>query len=128
MALKELLTGLQHIGIPTKDMDATLDFYGKLGFEVAYSTINDGNRVNFLKLGNLCIETYESEEVAMKYGSVDHIAIDVTDIEKTYEEICAMGMNNIHDDIHFLPFWDNGVKYFKIDGPNMESIEFCQFL
>lgn len=128
MAVKDFLTGLQHIGIPTKDMDATLDFYAKLGFEVAYSTVNNGNRVNFLKLGNLCIETYEEAEIAMKYGSIDHIAIDVTDVEKTYEEICAMGLNNINDEIHYLPFWENGVKYFKIDGPNKESIEFSQFL
>ncbi len=52
----------------------------------------------------------------MEYGSIDHLAIDVTDVEKVYEKICAMGMNNLSDEIHFLPFWENGVRYFKIDG------------
>lgn len=28
---KELLTGIQHIGIPTEDMEATREFYEKLG-------------------------------------------------------------------------------------------------
>lgn len=128
--MKEYLTGIQHIGIPTKDMDATVAFYQKLGFEIAFETINEANgaRVVFLKLNNLVIETYEEKEIKMEYGSIDHLAIDVTDIEKTYEEVCALGLNNQPDEIHFLPFWENGVRYFKIDGPNRECIEFSQML
>lgn len=128
--MKEYLTGIQHIGIPTKDMDATVAFYHKLGFEIAFETINEANgaRVVFLKLNNLVIETYEEKEIKMEYGSIDHLAIDVTDIEKTYEEVCALGLNNQPDEIHFLPFWENGVRYFKIDGPNRECIEFSQML
>nr|WP_307999514.1 NTP transferase domain-containing protein [uncultured Merdimonas sp.] len=128
--VKEYLTGIQHVGIPTKDMDATVEFYQKLGFETAYETINEENgaRVVFLKLNNLVIETYEEKTVKMEYGSIDHLAIDVTDVEKVYEKICAMGMNNLSDEIHFLPFWENGVRYFKIDGPNKECIEFSQML
>ena len=130
MNLHDNLTGIQHIGIPTKDMDATVAFYQKLGFEIAFETINEANgaRVVFLKLNNLVIETYEEKEIKMEYGSIDHLAIDVTDIEKTYEEVCALGLNNQPDEIHFLPFWENGVRYFKIDGPNRECIEFSQML
>ena len=93
-------------GSPTKDMDATVAFYQKLGFEIAFETINEANgaRVVFLKLNNLVIETYEEKEIKMEYGSIDHLAIDVTDIEKTYEEVCALGLNNQPDEIHFLPF------------------------
>lgn len=64
----------------------------------------------------------------MKYGAIDHIAIDVTDIEKAYEKICAMGLNTLKDEIHFLPFWDNGVRFFTTEGPNKERVEFSQFL
>ena len=32
------------------------------------------------------------------------------------------------DTIHFLPFWDNGVRFFTIEGPNKEKIEFSQYL
>ena len=97
--MKEYLTGIQHVGIPTKDMDATVRFYHKLGFETAFETINEENgaRVVFLKLGNLVVETYEEQTVKMEYGSIDHLAIDVTDVEKVYEKICAMGMNNLSD-------------------------------
>ena len=34
----------------------------------------------------------------------------------------------MQDEIHFLPFWDNGVRFFTIKGPNEEKIEFSQFL
>ena len=64
----------------------------------------------------------------MKVGSVDHLAIDVKDVEEVYAFINEIGLNNNNDTIHFLPFWENGFKYFKIDGPNKEVIEFGQIL
>ncbi|MDR3335033.1 MAG: hypothetical protein LBT13_09150 [Treponema sp.] len=30
--------------------------------------------------------------------------------------------------IQNLPFWGKGIKFFKIEGPNKELIEFCQIL
>ena len=29
-----------------------------------------------------------------------------------------------NDLVHFLPFWENGVKFFTIEGPNKEKVEF----
>ena len=29
-----------------------------------------------------------------------------------------------NDIVHFLPFWENGVKFFTIEGPNKEKVEF----
>lgn len=128
MSLKEQINGLQHIGVPTKNMEETIVFYEKLGFETAFETVNDGDRVVFLKFASLVIETYESKDAAMKSGAVDHIALDVKDIEKTYELINQEGLNTTKDTIHFLPFWENGVKFFTIEGPNKEKVEFSQFL
>ena len=31
-----------------------------------------------------------------------------------------------NDIVHFLPFWENGVKFFTIEGPNKEKVEFSQ--
>lgn len=128
MSLKEQINGLQHIGVPTKNMEETIAFYEKLGFETAFETVNDGDRVVFLKFASLVIETYESKDAAMKSGVVDHIALDVKDIEKTYELINQEGLNTTQDTIHFLPFWENGVKFFTIEGPNKEKVEFSQYL
>ena len=128
MSLKEQINGLQHIGVPNKNMEETIAFYEKLGFETAFETVNDGDRVVFLKFASLVIETYESKDADMKSGAVDHIALDVKDIEKPYELINQEGLNTTKDTIHFLPFWENGVKFFTIEGPNKEKIEFSQYL
>lgn len=128
MSLKEQINGLQHIGVPTENIEKTIEFYGKLGFEVAFQTVNDGDKVPFLKFGSLVIETYESKEATMKSGAVDHIALDVKDIEKVYELINQEGLNTTQDTVHFLPFWENGVKFFTIEGPNKEKVEFSQYL
>ena len=126
--MKDYATGIQHVGIPTKDMDATKKFYEDLGFEAAFETVNDEARVCFLKMYNLVMEVYQSEDAAGKIGAIEHVAIDVTDIEQVYKEICDKNMNTLQDEIHFLPFWDNGVRFFTIKGPNEEKIEFSQFL
>lgn len=126
--MRELLTGIQHIGIPTEDMENTKKFYGRLGFEIAYETVNEGAAVAFLKLENLVMEIYEVPKAAGVSGAVDHVAMNVTDVEKVYEKVCSLGMNTLEDTIHFLPFWENGVRFFTIQGPNAEKIEFSQFL
>ena len=55
-----------------------------------------------------------------------HIHTDAKDIEKVYAMINQAGLNSTQDTVHFLPFWENGVKFFTIEGPNKERIEFCQ--
>lgn len=126
--MKELLTGIQHVGIPTENMKASKKFYEKLGFEIAFETVNEGAAVVFMKLENLVMEIYEVEKSAKLYGAIEHVAINVTDIRKVYEKVCAMHLNTLEDTIHFLPFWENGVEFFTIEGPNAEKIEFSQYL
>ena len=128
--LREQLNGIQHVGIPTNDIEATIEFYGKLGFEVALQTVNEeaNEKVAFLKLNNLVIETYENKAAKMESGAIDQVAIDVKDIEKVYELINQADLNTTRDIIHFLPFWENGVRFFTIEGPNKEKIEFSQYL
>lgn len=130
MDIKENATGLQHIGIPTNDIGATTAFYEKLGFSIALRTVNEeaNEQVAFLQLGDLMIETYENRQAVMESGAIDHIAIDVKDIEAALEFINSNGLNSLNDTIHYLPFWENGVKFFKIEGPNKETIEFSQIL
>ena len=52
------VTGLQHIGLPTNDMEATLAFYQSLGFTLAHQADNDGERVCLLPKAAGCIEAY----------------------------------------------------------------------
>ena len=130
MNLREQLNGVQHIGIPTNDIENTIEFYQKLGFEIAFQTVNEeaNEKVVFLKLHTLVIETYENKAAVMQSGAIDHIAINVKDIEKVYAMINQAGLNSTQDTVHFLPFWENGVKFFTIEGPNKEKVEFSQYL
>lgn len=122
------VTGLQHIGLPTNDMAKTLAFYETLGFELAYQTVNNGEKVCFLKLANVCIETYENGQAVGTAGAIDHIALDVDDVEAAWAAVKAAGFTPLEDEIQALPFWANGVRYFNILGPNGEKVEFSQML
>ncbi len=126
MAFSKIATGLQHIGIPTNDLNLTINFYQSLGFELAHRTANGDEQVAFLKLGNLMIETYQNFKAARINGAVDHIAINVTDVEEARRIADSMGLEVIEEGQ--LPFWENGVKYFTILGPNREKLEFNQYL
>ena len=126
----ELIKGLQHVGLPTNDLAKTKAFYESLGFEEVYRTRNEaaGEDVSFLRLGNLTMEVYENGKAAMASGAIDHLALDVTDVEAAYGLIQELGYPVVSDGIEFLPFWEKGVRYFTILGPNQERVEFNQYL
>lgn len=122
------IVGIAHVGLPTNDLEETKAFYQRLGFSVILETYNEKakEKVAFLQLGNYCIESFENKQAVMRDGAYQHVALDVTDIESMYQNICADGYEVITAGIEELPFWDNGVKFFMIKGPNQERIEFCQ--
>lgn len=127
MNIAQYATSLQHIGFPTRDMGESIRFYTGLGFENIYETSNDGARVAFVKLHNLVIEMWEGAATGVS-GSIDHIAIDVTDIEAVFQIITDAGVPTIEGKICDLPFWERGVRYFMVSGPNAEKLEFIQML
>ena len=107
MSIAEHVTGLQHLGLPTAALDETAAFYESLGFVRAHSTVNPGTgeRVCFLTCGGLCIETYECAAPARRPGAIDHLALDVDDIESAWEEVRMAGLAPLEDAIQFLPYW-----------------------
>ena len=128
MEIKDFCTGVQHIGIPTKDIEETIRFYEQLGFMLTLKTKNGEKTVAFLQMQNLVIETYENHAATMQIGAIDHIAIDVKNIDALFEEVKAKSFHLIDQKVNSLPFWENGIKYFNILGPNKEKIEFCEIL
>lgn len=128
--MKIKTTGIQHVGIPTNDIQQSIAFYTSLGFEIALQTVNEkaNEKVVFLQLGNLVFEVYENKKAIMLTGAIDHIALDVTDIDELYKYIKGAGYEILNEQIDYLPFWENGVKFFTIVGPNKEKIEFCEKL
>ena len=128
MEIKDFCLGIQHIGIPTNNIDETIRFYEQLGFSIALKTKNGDETVAFLQLQNLTIEAYENKLATLQIGAIDHIALDVKNIDILFEKIKAQSFLLLDDHVNFLPFWKNGVKFFTILGPNKEKIEFCEKL
>ena len=121
---KENVTGIQHLGLPTEDFQKTLDFYHGLGFETIWSS----DSVAFLQLGTLVIETYKVDKAAKTNGAIDHVALNVKDVEAAWRDAQACGYETEDTEINFLPFFEKGVRFFTIIGPNREKVEFNQFL
>jgi len=139
MLLQGNLRGLQHIGIPVTDLARSKAFYTQLGFREVMRTNLPGAgetiAVAMMRHEGLTIELYQLEQEVRQSiakrtdGHIDHIALDVEDIEQAYAEICAAGLEMLESDAPvFLPFWDHGVKFFTIRGPDGEKVEFNQIL
>lgn len=129
MDMRANATGIQHLGIPTAQVDQTIAFYQKLGFEMMWrSGPASPNNVAFLKLHDLVVETYYEAQPALKAGAIDHVAINVKDIEAAFAFCKENGFTLLDQEINFLPFLENGVKFFTILGVNQEKVEFNQAL
>ena len=72
------------------------------------------------------LELYESNEAVMASGAIDHIALNCTNIEEVFTELKNKGYEFFEERITFLPFFEKGVSYFIIYGPNREKVEFNQ--
>ena len=120
--------GLQHIGLPTAEVQKTIDFYQGLGFTLATRHDINGRDFAFMKLGNLRIEVIPNDKPTMRAGAVDHICLNVTKIEELYKKIKDAGYKMIDQNIVDIAFWEKGARYFFIEGPNKERIEFCEIV
>ena len=127
MAVVDYITGLDHVGVPTMDMEATIAFYEAIGFKTIYEALNNGSRVLFMECQGVTIETYEVEKAAGVRGAIDHLALKVSDLDKALEEAKKLEYPIVEGPC-FLNFWDNGTRYFMIQGPNGEIVEFAQKL
>ena len=66
MKVRDFCTGLQHVGVPTNDIERTKAFYEQLGFQLVMQTANGDEQVAFLQLHNLVIETYQNFAATMR--------------------------------------------------------------
>ncbi|WP_429971623.1 VOC family protein [Fructilactobacillus sp. Tb1] len=129
MKINDYFTGVQHVGIPTKDLDNTIKYYEALGFKKIGDFQNGDVRCAFMQYGNLTIETWEGEPTNPVDGAINHIALNTTDIESAFKAAHEMGLNVDDDEIQYIgAYWDKGIKFFNVYGPNHERIEFCQIL
>lgn len=122
-------TGLQHLGLPAKNFETSVNFYKNLGFEVEWqSEPGAQNTVAFMRLGSLMMEIYPAQQTAQRPGSIDHVAINVQDVEAAFALIKQAGYPLVDAQIQQLPFYDKGVRFFTFLGPDGEKLEMNQLL
>ncbi len=132
------ITKIQHVGIPTINLNKSQEFYESLGFTNVMSSNfeHDGSqgKAVMMKSGEILMEIYQLPESELdmirqrKNGIIDHIAFDVEDIDQAFYYLKGNGYMVIEDTPVYLPFWKNGCRYFTILGPDGERIEFNQIL
>lgn len=135
MTLK--INHIQHIGIPVTDIKRSEAFYERLGFRnVMPSTFEingePGGIVAMMQRDTMILELYQMpashlpEISSRRNGHVDHVAFDVDDIDTAFEALKKAGFKVLEEQPVFLAFWKNGCKYFNIEGPDGERLEFNQ--
>lgn len=136
--LDKNLQGFQHLGVPVTNLNRSVSFYSKLGFKQVMSAQvpknDDVIHVAMMKHKTIIIELYQLTGDELKElrsrsdGHIDHIAFDVSDVDKAFAELKAAEFETIEDAPVFLNFWNRGCKYFGIRGPDGEKLEFNQIL
>ncbi|WP_400163597.1 VOC family protein [Brevibacillus sp. TJ4] len=121
---------IDHVGLIVKDFEKAIEFYQTVvGFELKgrITHTNGIFQLAFLGFGN----SDETElEIIHGYndnlpteGKVHHFAVHVENLEEEYERVKNVGAKFIDEEIVTLP---NGYRYFFINGPEGEWIEFFQ--
>ena len=136
--VSNLINQIQHIGIPVTNITVSEVFYSQLGFSHAMQSPfkEDGETGTCIMMKNksIIIELYQlpahklNEIRDRKDGHIDHITFDVDDIDVAFAALKGASFQVIEESPVFLPFWQNGCKYFNILGPDGERLEFNQIL
>jgi len=121
------IKGLAHIGIFVKDIDASFDFYKRLGFSLDGEE-NVGIKLAFLSAGSCLLELVEQKDSeARPAGVVDHIAVEVDDIEAAISNANANGISVDASKISEMSIL-GGIKNVFFDGPDGERLEFFEYM
>lgn len=117
-----------HVGIAVADVKKEAEWYMEvLGFAKIGEFIHpNGDTVIFLQGKDIVYEIFP-EANANQERKIDHYAFESDDIEADYQYCLDKGYRITTDGIEEIPtFWENGVKYFKIESAGQVQIEFCQ--
>ncbi|GAP02794.1 lactoylglutathione lyase-like protein [Fructobacillus pseudoficulneus] len=127
MAFTDYFDDIQHVGVPTPDLDRAEKFWTSIGFEKT-GDFQEGGPVKFFKYGHLVIETWLSDEGTGKPGSINHISMNTSDADAAFVAAKEQGLDLIDSEVQHLPFWDNGIKFFNVRTPDGVTLEFCEIV
>ena len=127
---------LQHIGILVSDVEKAAQWYiQRSGFRKKAEFTASGSRVIFVvsEESHVMCELIqrpdgspEAEEIKKTGGHVDHIAYEVEDIEKEFEEANNCQLDIIEGIVQVPEFWEHGFEYFLVHAATGEKVEYCR--
>lgn len=129
---KAQVVGLGHIAVYVSDIARSVAFYKLLGFEETHFFARpNGNQISFVQCGSCILELIcptDKTLVGRGAGVVDHICVEVTDMEATVEKMRANGA--IGEGASKISCTDmfGGAKNFFFPGPDGERIEFFDYM
>jgi lactoylglutathione lyase len=132
------LLGWSHLAIKVTDMKRSISFYEKLGFQKVmdgylYNNAEKQAEITFIELKGFQIELIMPAgraKTLTEYqpGHIDHIALDVKDAREAFYELKKEGFSLLNYTLTELPFFAHGVRFFMVEGPDGEKIEFSQII
>lgn len=133
---KSGLLGWDHLAVRVKDLKETVDFYSGLGFTVSgdgYLDTEDGRLcIVFMTCKGFTLELIQltgapaADPRLWETGKIDHIALDVENVQDAFTEARRRGFAVLDFSVQELPLFEKGCRFFTIQGPNGERIEFNQ--
>jgi lactoylglutathione lyase len=121
--------GLAHIGVYTRDIDTSVAFYKKLGFEFV-NVYDRGNKLCFIRLEDLLVELIQPADQSrlegLGGGIIAHFAIEVKGIEELVEGFKAEGLISADAKINSSENM-GGSKNTFMTGPMGERIELLEY-
>ena len=129
------LTGLAHIALYTKDMEASLKFYEMLGGIVAdQADVKKPAGTNHIKLVQMpgfileIIEPHDGSPVTAEGGLFPHIALEVDDVDAMTAELKEAGIHTFRTpEPNSMPIF-GGIRNIFFYGPDGELLELLQHL
>ena len=129
------ITGLAHIALYTKNMEASLNFYKILGGVVAdQADVQKPTGTNHIKIVQMpgffleIIEPHDGSPVTAEGGLFPHIAFEVDDIDAVVSELKAAGITSFRTpEPNTMPIF-GGIRNIFFYGPDGELLELLQHL
>jgi catechol 2,3-dioxygenase-like lactoylglutathione lyase family enzyme len=122
------VTGLAHIGVKVKDIEASKRFYTDyLGFAIDGEDDLGHVKLAFLSNGNCLIELISADSVPTAPGQIDHICMEVEGIDSLVSSLKEKGLQ-FEGEVSFSAAIRGGIKNIFFRGPDGERIEFFDYL
>ena len=129
------ITGLAHIALYTKDMEASLKFYETLGGIVTdHADVKKPTGTNHIKMVQMpgffleIIEPHDGSPVTAEGGLFPHLALEVDDIDAAVADLKAAGITSFRNpEPNTKPIFGSIRNIFLL-GPDGELLELLQHL